>query len=109
MVQLCKLVEADLGISFVRATYTKEHRRAEQRYNLSTTAADLELDDMLGVDSEMVSFVGLDNPGRKSGRNNFIDFEGFCARYWPHFPQDLTKNLGELPHLLYRTVALTIC
>lgn len=29
----------------------------------------------------------------------FVDHDRFLSQYWPHFPQSLTKKLGESPSL----------
>ncbi|KAL5535095.1 hypothetical protein ACEPAF_3188 [Sanghuangporus sanghuang] len=72
--KLCKLVEADLGISFDRPKVATD-RRVFRRYGIGNAGADGDMQD----DEEM--------------QGSFVDFERFCNEYWPRFPEDLAKRL----------------
>ncbi|KAL5495715.1 hypothetical protein ACEPAI_1179 [Sanghuangporus weigelae] len=72
--KLCKLVEADLGISFNRPSVATE-RRVFRRYGIGNAGMDGDTQD----DDEM--------------QGSFVDFERFCNEYWPHFPEDLARRL----------------
>ncbi|KAL5518531.1 hypothetical protein ACEPAH_213 [Sanghuangporus vaninii] len=72
--KLCKLVEADLDISFDRPKVATD-RRVFRRYGIGCAGAVGDMQD----DEEM--------------QGSFVDFERFCNEYWPHFPEDLAKRL----------------
>ncbi|KAL5534681.1 hypothetical protein ACEPAG_1145 [Sanghuangporus baumii] len=73
--KLCKLMEADLGISFDRPKVTTE-RRVFRRYSIGNA----------GVD-------GGDTQDDDELQGSFVDFERFCNEYWPHFQEDLARRL----------------
>lgn len=93
--QLCQLLEADLGVSFARPIYTKEHKHAEKRFDLARVANDDELEES---ETEILGSPAITNAASsdKVTRSSRVTFETFCGDYWPHFPQNLTKNLGEI-------------
>ncbi len=71
--QLCRLLEADQNHARSRAVVTRN----------------LQDDPDLAEESNDTTEYALQR------RRTFVSYSKFYNEYWPHLPQNLTKNLGE--------------
>ena len=97
--QLCQLLEADLGLKFKRKARTAEQKRALRRFELRDFK-DVPLD----LEGEDLQEMGEHMEQKKVEEELKIDYHVFRSLYWPHFPQNLTKGLGE-----YRSIGRKHC
>ena len=47
------------------------------------------------------------NPDDAEAHDSFLTYDVFEKQYWPHFPQDLTKNLSSVASFSDENDALT--
>lgn len=87
--QLCHLLEADLGLSFNRKAPTYEQQRALRRFELRY------LEDVpMSLEDERADNEQGDTEQCGVEEELKIDYNAFRSDYWPHFPQPLIKGLG---------------
>ncbi len=94
------MLEAEFDLSFARQRYTKEHKRAQKRFKLSSVfvnddlADDNEAEEGGGsVPDTMLSPLETAIADHEVTAS-LITYDVFRRDYWPHLPQNLTKNLG---------------
>ena len=83
------MLEADLRLQFERKGRTAEQKRALRRFHLRDVE-DVPLDLEDGDLQEMKQYQEQKGVGEEPK----VDYQIFRSRYWPHFPQNLTKGLG---------------
>ncbi|KLO20395.1 hypothetical protein SCHPADRAFT_897689 [Schizopora paradoxa] len=106
--KLCKMLEADLELSFARELYTKEHKRAQKRFKISNVSVDDDLADEGG--NEEGAGISSDtalSPTTVAAKDieitsSLVTYEIFQRDYWPHLPQILTKTLD--PALVFSEI-----
>lgn len=110
------MLEEDLGLSFARSQYTREHKRAQKRFKISSLSVEIDFADG-DVDEDVVGFApdSVLSPTEAAHSDeefssSLVTFDIFCRDYWPHLPQSLTKNLGKRIFLLsHRCEAYVFC
>lgn len=86
-----------MGISFARPRHAREHRRAEKRYSVAGLGAttNIDLNEMGGgVMPWFTEDVDSNELTDEAVRSSLVTFDSFVNKYWPHFPENLTKRLG---------------
>ena len=106
-IQLCRLLEADQGLNFARQKYTREHKRAERRFTINETHTTEALVDQAALEGSE-EYIDLRNLTQtiEDSHSSQVTYDAFCTRYWPHFPQRLTKGLGE--HIVASLINATL-
>ena len=79
--QICRLLESEFH--YMRSTIKKEEAVSKALQEL------LVLQDAASRDEH------LSNDYMQQRRTSFVSFGTFLEEYWSHFPQSLTKGLGE--------------
>lgn len=79
--QICRLLETEF-----------HHLNEERQKNEAVTQSIQDAIELRGSSSKS---EGWTSDRIQKHRESFISERVFCTEYWPHFPQGLSKNLGE--------------